>query len=157
GTLEGAFTPIFCGSSKMYHGVQLLLDGVVDYLPSPYDRGAVKGNKPKSEDEVERKPEPTEPFAGLAFKTVTEPTGDLVYVRVYSGEWKPKDEVLNSSTGKTERVARIFRMMGDRRESLEVAGPGEIVAVVGLKNTYTGHTLCATGDPVTLIQIRFPE
>jgi elongation factor G len=157
GTLEGAFTPIFCGSSKMYHGVQLLLDGVVDYLPSPYDRGAVKGNKPKTEEELERKPLPSEPFSGLAFKTVTEATGDLVYVRVYSGELKPKDEVLNSSTGKTERIARIFRMMGDRRESLEVAGPGEIVAIVGLKQTYTGHTLCAVSNPVTLIQIRFPE
>jgi elongation factor G len=157
GTLEGKFTPIFCGSSKNYHGVQLLLDGVVDYLPSPEDRGAVKGIAPKSKEEVERKPLPGEPLAGLAFKTVTEPTGDLVYVRVYSGELRPKDELLNTTTGRSERIARIFRMMGDRRDVLEAAGPGEIVAVVGLKNTYTGHTLCDYDKPVTLENIRFPE
>jgi elongation factor G len=157
GTLEGAFTPIFCGSSKNYHGVQLLLDGVTDYLPSPSDRGAVAGVHPRSGDTVERKPLPSDPFSGLAFKTVTEPTGDLVYIRIYSGELKPKDEVLNTTTGKSERIARIFRMMGDRREVLETAGPGEIVAVVGLKNTYTGHTLCATNAPIVLGQIRFPD
>src|SRR5262249_18223604 len=82
GTLEGKFTPIFCGSSKNYHGVQLLLDGVVDYLPAPQDRGAVKGIAPKTKEEVERRPIPSDPVAALAFKTVTEPTGDLVYVRV---------------------------------------------------------------------------
>jgi elongation factor G len=157
GTLESKFTPIFCGSSKMFHGVQLLLDGVVDYLPSPADRPPVEGGIPRSQERVLRKPERTEPFAGLAFKTVTEPTGDLVYTRIYSGELRPKDEVLNTATGKTERIARILRMMGDRREPLEVAGPGEIVAVIGLKNTYTGHTLCSTDSPVILEEIKFPE
>jgi elongation factor G len=159
GTLEGKLTPILCGSSKNFHGVQLLLDAVVDYLPSPAERPAVSGAVPRSKDKerAERKPDAGEPFAALAFKTVTEPTGDLVYLRIYSGELHPKDEVLNTTTGRTERVARIFRMMGDRRDVLEVAGPGEIVAVVGLRNTYTGHTLCDEAAPVVLEEIRFPE
>lgn len=93
GTIEGQFTPVFCGSSKNYHGVQLLLDAVVDYLPSPSERPPVKGIVPKTKEEVLRKADLKEPFSGLAFKTVTEPTGDLVYVRVYSGKLQPKDEV----------------------------------------------------------------
>jgi elongation factor G len=159
GTLEGRFTPIFCGSSKNFHGVQRLLDAVVEFLPSPSDRPPVTGLIPKSKEKetTQRKPLPTEPFSGLAFKTVTEQTGDLVYVRIYSGELRPKDEVLNTTTGKSERIARIFRMMGDRRDSLEVAGPGEIVAVVGLRQTYTGNTLCTYDAPVTLEEIKFPE
>ena len=159
GTLEGKLTPILCGSSKMFHGVQLLLDAVVDYLPSPADRPPVVGMVPKDKEKktVERKADPKDPFSALAFKTVTEPTGDLVYCRIYSGELSPKDEVVNTTAGRTERIARIFRMMGDRREPLEVAGPGEIVAVVGLKQTYTGNTLAATNAPVTLEEIRFPE
>jgi elongation factor G len=157
GTLEGKFTPIFCGSSKMYHGVQLLLDGVVDYLPSPAERPPVEGGVPRTKERTTRKADPKEPFAALAFKTVTEPTGDLVYTRIYSGELRPKDEILNTATGKSERVARILRMMGDRREPLEVAGPGEIVALIGLKNTYTGHTLCDVTNKVILEEIKFPE
>ncbi len=159
GTLENKLTPILCGSSKLFQGVQLLLDAVIDYLPSPAERPPVVGSAPKDKErrQVERRPDPKEPLAALAFKTVTEPTGDLVYVRIYSGELHPKDEVLNTSCGKSERVARVFRMMGDRREPLEVAGPGEIVAVVGLRQTYTGNTLCATGAPVVLEEIRFPE
>jgi elongation factor G len=159
GTLAGKLTPILCGSSKNSHGVQLLLDAVVDYLPSPLERPAVTGvvYRSKDRDETRRRPDPDEPFAALAFKTITESTGDLVFLRIYSGSLHPKDEVLNSSTGKTERVARIHRMMGDRRDNLEVAGPGEIVAVVGLKNTHTGNTLCARAAPLVLEEIRFPE
>jgi elongation factor G len=158
GTLEAKLTPIFCGSSKNFHGVQLLLDAVVDYLPSPAERPPVSGMVPKGKDKqkTERKPEAKEPFSCLAFKTVTESTGDLVYLRIYSGELHPKDEVLNTTSGRTERVARIFRMMGERRDSLEVAGPGEIVAAVGLKNTFTGNTLCSEDAPITLEEIRFP-
>jgi elongation factor G len=159
GTLENKLTPILCGSSKMFHGVQLLLDAVVDYLPSPAERPPVTGIAPKDKEKkiLERKADPKEPFSALAFKTVTEPTGDLVYVRVYSGELHPKDEVANTACGRSERIARIFRMMGDRREPLDVAGPGEIVAVVGLKQTYTGNTLCATDGKIILEEIRFPE
>jgi elongation factor G len=157
GTLQGKFTPILCGSSKNYHGVHLLLDSVVDYLPSPLDRPPVSGIVPKSKERVERKPDPKEPFSCLAFKTITEPTGDLVFLRIYSGQLRPKDDVLNTTINRGERIARIYRMMGDRRDSLDVAGPGEIVAVVGLKQTYTGNTLCANKSPLSLEDIRFPE
>jgi elongation factor G len=159
GTLQGKLTPVYCGSAKNFHGIQLLLDAVVDFLPSPLDRPPVSGFVPKSKekDRAERRPDPNEPFAALAFKTVTESTGDLVFLRIYSGELHPKDEVLNTTAGRSERVARIFRMMGDRRDTLEVAGPGEIVAVVGLKQTYTGNTLCAREARVVLEEIRFPE
>ncbi len=157
GTLEGKFTPIFTGSSKNFHGVQLLLDGVVDYLPAPIERPALECAIPRSKEKAIRGPDPKQPFAALAFKTVTEPTGDLVYTRIYSGELRPKDEVMNTTSGRSERIARIFRMMGERRESLEVAGPGEIVALVGLKQTYTGNTLCDTEKKVILEEIRFPE
>jgi elongation factor G len=159
GTLSNKLTPIYCGSSKNFHGVQLLLDAVVDFLPSPAERPPVTGlvYRSKDKEETQRRPDPAEPLASLAFKTVGESTGDLVFLRIYSGELHPKDEVLNTATGRTERVARIFRMMGDRRDSLEVAGPGEIVAVVGLKQTHTGNTLSGRAHPVVLEEIRFPE
>ncbi len=159
GTIAGKLTPVLCGSSKTFHGVQLLLDAVVDYLPSPLDRPPVEGIVPKSKtkEKAIRKPEATDPFSCLAFKTITEPTGDLVFLRIYSGELRPKDDVLNTTNGRSERIARIFRMMGDRRDVLEVAGPGEIVAVVGLKQTYTGNTLCDQKAPIALEDIRFPD
>ncbi|HZY86053.1 MAG TPA: GTP-binding protein, partial [Gemmataceae bacterium] len=157
GTISGKLTPILCGSSKNFHGVQLLLDSVVDYLPSPAERPPVQGIVPKSKERAERKPEASEPFACLAFKTISESTGDLVFLRIYSGELRPKDEVLNTTVNRSERVARIFRMMGDRRDVLEVAGPGEIVAVAGLKQTYTGNTLCDTAAKLALEDIRFPD
>jgi elongation factor G len=157
GTLQGKLTPIYCGSSKNFHGVRLLLDAIVDFLPSPLDRPPVSGIVPKTKERAERKPDPKEPFSCLAFKTITEPTGDLVFLRIYSGELRPKDDVLNTTINRGERVARIYRMMGDRRDSLDVAGPGEIVAVVGLKQTYTGNTLCDNKAPLSLEDIRFPE
>src|SRR5262249_52552716 len=115
GTLSGKLTPIHCGSSKNFHGVRLLLDAIIDYLPSPAERPPVSGVVPKSKDKerVERRPDPKEPFSCLAFKTITEPTGDLVFLRIYSGELHPKDDVLNTAVNRGERVARIFRMMGD--------------------------------------------
>jgi elongation factor G len=157
GTLSGKLTPVHCGSAKTFHGIQLLLDAVVDYLPSPADRPPVVGLVTKTKTKAERKPDPTDRFAALAFKTVSESTGDLVYLRIYSGQLRPKDDVWNATSGREERVARIFRMMGDRRDVLEVAGPGEIVAVVGLKQTFTGNTLCAREQPLVLEEIRFPE
>jgi elongation factor G len=159
GTLAGKFTPVLCGSAKTFHGIQLLLDAVVDYLPSPAERPPVTGLVPKSKEKatVQRSPDPTEPFSCLAFKTVTEATGDLVFLRIYSGQLHPKDDVVNTSTGKSERVARIFRLFGERRDTLEVAGPGEIVAVVGLKHTHTGNTLCDPDNRIWLEEIRFPE
>jgi elongation factor G len=157
GTLDGKFTPIFCGSSKNFHGVQLLLDAVVDFLPSPLDRPPVEGIVPKTKEKAQRKPEAKEPFAGLAFKTVAESTGDLVYVRVYSGELTPGETYLNTTIGRTERVGRIYRMMGATRKELEQAGPGDIVAVIGLKQTYTGNTLCDEDAPIALESITFPK
>src|SRR5258708_37387916 len=126
GTIEGKLTPILCGSAKNFHGVQLLLDAVVDYLPSPAERPPVQGIIPKSKEKetAERKPDPKEPFSCLAFKTISEPTGDLVFLRIYSDELHPMDDVLNTSINRSERVARIFCMRADRRDFLAVAAPG---------------------------------
>jgi elongation factor G len=157
GTLEGQFTPIHCGSSKMFQGVQQLLDLVVDCLPSPLDRPPVEGLHPKTKDVVTRKPDPAEPMSALAFKTVAESTGDLVYIRVYSGELKPGETYVNTTNGKKERVARFYRMMGDKRIELEKAGPGDIVAGIGLKDTFTGNTLSDPDAPVALEAISFPK
>jgi elongation factor G len=157
GTLSGKITPVLCGSAKEYHGVRLLLDAVRDYLPSPADRPAVQGFVPKTKEKAERKPDAQDPFCALAFKTVSEKHGDLVFLRIYSGELHPGDTIANSTQKKQERVSHVYRLMGDRRERLDVAGPGEIVAVVGLKNTATGHTLSAVDQPIALDEIRFPD
>jgi elongation factor G len=157
GTLSGKLTPILCGSAKEYHGVRLLLDAVRDYLPSPADRPPVTGFVPKSKEKAERKPDASDPFAALAFKTVSEKHGDLVFLRIYSGELHPGDTIFNSTVKRSERISHIYRLMGDRRDRLEAAGPGEIVAVVGLKQTSTGNTLCAADSPISLEEIRFPE
>ncbi|OWK44564.1 elongation factor G [Fimbriiglobus ruber] len=157
GTLEGLFTPVHCGSSKMYQGVQQLLDLVVDCLPSPLDRPPVDGIHPKTKEVLTRKPDPKEPLSALAFKTVAESTGDLVYIRVYSGVLKPGENYTNTTNGKRERIARFYRMMGDKRLELETAGPGDIVAGIGLKDTFTGATLCDPDEPIALEAISFPK
>src|SRR5207302_8974598 len=157
GTLSGKLLPVHCGSSKEYHGVRLLLDAVVDYLPSPSDRPPVTGFVPKSKEKAERKPEASEPFSALAFKTVSEKHGDLVFLRIYSGELHPGDTIQNSMVKRSERISHIYRLFGDRRDRLESAGPGDIVAVVGLKQTSTGNTLCSLEKPISLEEIRFPE
>ena len=157
GTLENIFTPVHCGSSKHFHGVQQLLDLVVDCMPSPLDRPPVDGINPKTKEAVKRKPDPAEPMSALAFKTVAEVNGDLVYIRVYSGEMKPGETYTNTTNGKKERIARFYRMMGDKRIALEKAGPGEIVAAMGLSETYTGNTLSDPDNPVALEAIQFPK
>jgi elongation factor G len=157
GTLAGKLTPVHCGSSKEYYGVRLLLDAVCDYLPSPADRPPVEGMHPKTKEKVQRKPEDSEPMSAIAFKTVSEKHGDLVFLRIYSGVLKPGDVIVNTAMKKTERISHIYRLFGDRRDRLESAGAGEIVAVVGLKHTFTGHTLSSETNPITLEQIRFPE
>jgi len=157
GTLAGKFSPIYCGSSKNFHGVQILLDAVVNFLPSPVDRPPVDGFDPKKKEKITRRPDTTEPFSGLAFKTVTEATGDLVYVRIYSGVLRQGDTVLNTTVGRTERIARLYRMMGNEKQELPEAVPGVIAAVVGLKQTYTGHTLCSEDHPIALESITFPK
>jgi elongation factor G len=157
GTLSGKLTPVHCGSAKEYYGVRLLLDAVCDYLPSPADRPPVEGIVPKTKEKAQRKPEDGEPLSAIAFKTVSEKHGDLVFLRIYSGVLKPGDIIMNPVVKKTERISHIYRLFGDRRDRLEGAGAGEIVAVVGLKSTATGHTLCSEAKPITLEEIRFPE
>ena len=157
GTLAGKLTPVHCGSSKMHYGVRLLLDAVCDYLPSPKDRPPVDGTNPKTKEKIVRKPEDSEPLSAIAFKTVSEKHGDLVFLRIYSGILKPGDVIMNTALKKTERISHIYRLFGDRRDRLESAGAGEIVAVVGLKHTFTGHTLCSEANPIVLEEIRFPE
>lgn len=150
--------PIFAGSSLRNKGVQPLLDAVIDYLPSPLDVGAIKGFNPKTQAEEERKPEDSEPFAGLAFKIQIDPhVGKLTYFRVYSGKVEAGSYIHNSTKNTTERVGRILLMHANHREEIKEAFAGEIVALVGLKDTGTGDTLCDEKAPIVLEQISFPE
>jgi len=150
--------PVFCGSALKNKGVQLMLDGVVDYLPSPIDLPPVKGTDPKNGEVIERKASDSEPFAALAFKIATDPyVGTLTYFRVYSGSLKKGSYLLNSFTGEKERIGRILRMHAQEREEVEDIFAGDIAATVGLKNTSTGHTLCDENHPIILEKIIFPE
>ncbi len=143
--------PVFTGSALKNKGVQLVLDAVIDYLPSPLDIPAVKGIDVKTEEEVERKADDNEPFAALAFKLQTDPfVGQLTFFRVYSGKLDAGSYVYNSSTGNKERVGRILRMHANDREEVKTVYAGEIAAAVGLKNTRTSDTLCDEAHPVIL-------
>jgi elongation factor G len=138
--------------------VEKLLDAVTELLPSPLERGSTWGVHPKTGDEVERKPAEEQPFAGLAFKIATDPfVGKLAYFRVYSGKLQSGSYILNSSTGEKERVGRIVRMQADKREDVAEVGAGDIAAIVGLKGTTTGNTLCEQNSPIVLESITFPE
>jgi elongation factor G len=138
--------------------VEKVLDMVADYLPSPEERGSTWGTHPKTGDEVERKPSDSEPFAALAFKIATDIfVGKLAYFRVYSGKLEAGSYILNSSTGDKERVGRIVRMQANKREDITEVGAGDIAAIVGLKGTTTGHTLCEPSNPIVLESITFPD
>ena len=138
--------------------VEKLLDMVVDLLPSPEERGSTWGTHPKTGDEIERKPSEAQPFAALAFKIATDPfVGKLAYFRVYSGKLQAGSYILNSTTGEKERVGRVVRMQANKREDVEEVGAGDIAAIVGLKGTTTGNTLCDPGNPIQLESITFPE
>lgn len=138
--------------------VEKVLDLVVDYLPSPLDVSGIWGTNPKTGDEIERKPSESEPMAGLAFKIATDPfVGKLIFVRVYSGKLTAGSYVLNTTTGNKERVGRIVRMHADKREDIDMIGAGDIAAVVGLKDTFTGATICDVANPITLEGITFAE
>src|SRR3712207_1506683 len=157
-TLEIQMTPVFCGSAFKNKGVQPLLDGVIDYLPSPLDVPAVQGLDPKTETESTREADPDAPFSALAFKVMSDPfVGKLTYFRVYSGTLKAGDRVLNTTNGKTERVGRILQMHANHREEREEIGAGEIAAGVGLKQTTTGDTLAVDSAPIVLESMTFPE
>jgi len=151
--------PVFCGSALKNKGIQLLLDAVVDYLPSPIDLPPVEGfNLKDKTQKIIRKSDDDEPLAALAFKIATDPfVGQLAYIRVYSGVLKSGSYVLNSSTGQKERIGRILRMHANKREEIEEVYAGGISAVVGFKNTTTGNTLCDQNNPVVLEKIDFPE
>jgi elongation factor G len=150
--------PVVCGSSYRHKGVQRLLDSVVSYLPSPLDVGAVKGTRPGSDEEVLRHPDELQPFAGLAFKVMTDPfVGRLTFVRVYSGTLNAGSYVYNATTGRRERVSRLLEMHANDRTERKQVCAGDIIAVVGLKDTTTGDTLCDENDRVILEKIEFAE
>jgi elongation factor G len=158
GTLAGAITPVLAGSAFKNKGVQPLLDAIVDYLPSPIDVPPVLGVDPKTAEEETRPPALEAPFAALAFKVMTDPyVGKLTYFRVYSGQVKAGGRVLNTTTGRTERIGRILQMHANHREEREEIGAGEIAAVVGFKSTTTGDTLAVDNAPIVLESMTFPE
>ncbi|MDD4408259.1 MAG: elongation factor G, partial [Clostridia bacterium] len=157
-TIKKLITPVLCGSSYKNKGVQNLLDAIVEYLPSPLDIDAVKGINPKTEKEEIREAKEDAPFAGLAFKTMTDPfVGKLIFIRVYSGKLIAGSYVYNSTKGEKERVGRLIRMHSNNREEIQEVGAGDIAAVVGLKNTTTGDTLCAENAPIVLESMKFPD
>jgi elongation factor G len=158
-TLDGTMIPTLCGSAFRNKGVQRTLDAVIDYLPSPLDVGNVKGFDINDDSvEVERSPDDNEHFSALAFKIMTDPyVGRLTFFRVYSGSVSTGDHILNPNTGKKERVGRLMLMHSNKREERKTVTTGEIAAMVGLKNTKTGHTLCSVDHPILLESMDFPE
>ena len=158
-TLAASVTPVLTGTAFKNKGVQPMLDAVIDFLPSPVDVEAVEGHKVGNEEEaMTRKPGEDEPFSALAFKIMSDPhLGKLTYVRVYSGTLQTGTQVLNSTKDRKERIGKIYRMHANKREEIDATGAGDIVAVMGLKDTTTGDTLCDSGNPVVLESMTFPE
>ncbi|MBX3303966.1 MAG: elongation factor G [Nitrospira sp.] len=157
-TISMKITPVLCGSAFKNKGVQQLLDGVVDYLPSPLDIPPVKGVEPNSGKEVERKSDDAEPFAALAFKIMSDPfAGQLTYFRVYSGALKTGTPVLNVTKGTKDRIGRLLKMHANKREEIDEVHAGDIAAAVGLKGATTGDTLADEKQPVLLEVMKFPE
>lgn len=157
-TVSGSIVPVLCGSSFKNKGVQMLLDAIVRFLPSPMDIPPITGIDLKSGMEVERRADADEPLCALAFKVVADPyVGKLTYFRVYSGKLKAGTNILNSAKNKKERISKILKMHANRREEIAEASTGDIVAGVGLKDTVTGDTLCAESFPVLLETIKFPD
>jgi elongation factor G len=158
GTLGFKFVPVICGSAFKNKGIQLLLDTVVNLLPSPVDIPAVEGIDPNKKDKVvKRKASDEEPFSALAFKIMNDPFGNLTFFRVYSGTTKSGASAMNSTRGKRERFGRILRMHANKREEIEVCYAGNIYAAVGLRDTRTGDTLCDDKHPILLEKMEFPE
>jgi elongation factor G len=156
--IENKIFPVFCGSALKNKGVQLILDAVVDYLPSPLDMPAIKGIDPKTGGEIERHPSDSEPFSALAFKLQADPfVGQLTFFRVYSGTIESGSYIYNASTGDKERLGRIVRLQADKREEVKKVFAGEIAAAVGLKDAKTSHTFCDEANPIVLEVIVFPE
>jgi len=157
-TLATKLFPVLCGSALRNKGIHNMLDAVVDYLPSPSDVPPVWGTHPKTGKEVVRQASDAAPFTALAFKIVSDPyVGRLAYLRVYSGKVRTGATVFNSTRGKRERIGRLLQMHANHREEVEEVHAGGIVAAIGLKETFTGDTLCTPGEPIVLESIRFPE
>lgn len=158
-TIQKSFIPVLCGSAFKNKGVQPLLDAVVAYLPSPYDRGEIHGHSLKDPEKIEtRKPEIDEMFSGIAFKIATDPfVGSVTYVRIYSGKLESGQTVYNSLKKKRERVNKIFQMHADKRTEIQEAFAGDIVAIAGFKETTTGETLCTENKPIIYDLMEFPE
>ncbi|MDD4141362.1 MAG: elongation factor G, partial [Bacteroidales bacterium] len=157
-TIKLLVTPVFCGAAYKNKGVQLLLDAIVDYLPSPIDLGAVIAHDPSNEEKTyQRNPSPNEPFSALAFKLINDPyVGQQTFIRIFSGKLTSGMSLYNTNKGKYERAGRIFRIKAKEREEISEAGTGEIVALIGLKYTRTGDTLCDEKQPVLLESIQVP-
>ncbi|HKZ68651.1 MAG TPA: elongation factor G [Anaerolineales bacterium] len=157
-TIAGKIFPVFCGSALRNKGVQPILDAVIDYLPSPLDIPAVKGTNPKTDQEVTREAKDDAPLAALVFKIVADPyVGRLAYFRVYSGTLRTGTNLINATKDRRERIGRVIRMYADRREDVEEVPAGDIAAVLALKDTFTGDTLCEQNNPVVLENISFPD
>ncbi|MHA7813076.1 MAG: elongation factor G [Phycisphaerales bacterium] len=158
GTIALECNPVFCGSALKNVGVQRLIDAVIDFLPNPQEVPEVQGTDPKDKEvKLSRPHDDTAPFSGLVFKVVSDTHGDLTYVRVYSGKLEKGTRVLNPGNGKREIASRIFEMHAKDRQALDEIGAGNIVAVVGIKNSMTGDTLCSVDDPIILERMEFPE
>lgn len=158
GTVSMDIVPMCCGSSFKNKGVQFLLDAVVRYLPSPLDRGNVTGTNPKTGDEIERKPQSSEPFCGLVFKIATDPfVGRLAYVRAYSGKLDAGSYVLNTRSDKKERVARLYQMHSNKQNPIDFVEAGDICGAVGFKDLRTGDTICDENHPIVLESMKFPN
>lgn len=157
--LNLCITPVFCGSSFKNKGIQLLLDAVVDYLPSPIDRGAIVGHGINNQElSISRIPSPSQPFSGMVFKIINDPyVGHQAFIRVYSGKISTGNSIMNASTQKRERVGRMLRIHADERVELDSLEAGDIGALIGLKGTRTGHTLCDETQPLLLESIHYPE
>ncbi len=157
GTLAFKIQPVLCGSALRNKGIQPLLEAVCDYLPAPEDIGAVAGTHPKTGQSVQRRLDPDDYLSALAFKSAVDPHGDLTYLRMYSGRLRVGDQVQNVTRENRERIQKIFLMHANEREQIEEALAGEIVALVGLKETYTGDTLCDGKHPILLEALSFPD
>jgi elongation factor G len=157
GTIRGTIAPVLAGSALKNKGVQQLLDAVCWYLPAPEELPPVKGLNPRTDEHVEAKVDPAAPFCGLAFKTVGDPNGDLTFVRIYSGTLNQGQKMWNPVRNREERVGRLLRMHADKREQIESAVAGDIVAVVGVKHSLTGDTLCLDDHQIVLEAMSFPE
>jgi len=157
--LRSLFTPIFCGAAYKNIGIQPLLNAITDYMPSPLNRGATVGQDVDDPGITHtRHPTRSEPFAALAFKIIHDPyVGQQNFVRTYSGVLKAGDTVLNATTGKKVRINRIFRIHAKDRKEMQEVGPGDIVSLIGLKTTHTGHTICALDAPLVLESVHVPE